>query len=97
MGKPTPLKKIFPKSGGLTGVQPPPPSNIQGGFETPPPPCLAPLLLNCINRLRTNLVHRNYICMINDDNWQQNKFLQCNFDISNERLTPLQPFNAFYV
>ena len=54
------------------------------------------VLLNCINRLRTNLVHRNYICMINNDNWQQNKFLQCNFDITNERLTPLQPFSALY-
>ena len=35
--------------------------------------------------------------MINDDNWQQNKFLQCNFDITNKRLTPLQPFSALYV
>ena len=35
---PPPPNKNRLKSGGLTGVQPPPPSKIQGGLRPPNPP-----------------------------------------------------------
>ena len=38
MGSQPLLIKIFSKSGGLTGVQPPPIQNLRGGCNPPPQP-----------------------------------------------------------
>ena len=44
---PPPPNKNLLKSGGLTGVQPPPHPKFRGvATPNPPPPCLAPLIVS---------------------------------------------------